>query len=108
MASIRGRKKTSEPTAAHRVLALGPELRIGNVRTLHATLSEALASGEDITLDASAVQSADTAGLQLLYAFVRDSKRRGQAVTWREPNAVLRRDAGLLDLDAALGLGWRR
>lgn len=97
--------KASAPAAAHRVLTLGPELRIGAIQALHASLREALASGEDITLDATAVQSADTAGLQLLYAFVRDSKQRGQSVTWCEPNAVLRRDAGLLGLDAALGLG---
>lgn len=97
--------KASRSAAAHRVLTLGPELRIGTVHALHASLREALASGEDIILDAAAVQSADTAGLQLLYAFVRDSKQRGQSVTWREPNAVLRRDAGLLDLDTALGLG---
>src|SRR3546814_18685354 len=95
--------KAKESAAAHRVLTLGPELRIGTVQALHASLREALASGEDITLDATAVQSADTAGLQLLYAFVRDSKQRGRSVTWREPNAVLSRDACLRYLKSALG-----
>lgn len=104
MARIRDRKPATASPQAQRVVALSAELRIGNARALQAMLSEALASDGEIVIDATAVQSADSSGLQLLYAFVRDSKARGLAVSWRVSEKVLRRDAGLLDLDNALGL----
>lgn len=105
MARIRDRKPVPALTDARHVVALGAELRIGSARALQAMLSEALESGGEVIIDASAVQSADSAGLQLLYAFVRDAKARGMAVSWQVPEKTLRRDAGLLDLDTALGLG---
>ncbi len=104
MARIRDRKSAAASPQAGRVVALSAELRIGNARALQAMLSEALASDGEIVIDATAVQSADSSGLQLLYAFVRDSKARGLAVSWRVSEKALRRDAGLLDLDNALGL----
>lgn len=107
MARVRGRNPSAATAAAQRVVALGSELRIGNARALQATLCEALAAGGEIILDATAVQTADSAGLQLLYAFVRDSKARGMAVSWRLAQPALRRDAGLLDLDTTLGLNGR-
>ena len=108
MARIRDRKSVSASTDAHRVVALDAELRIGNASALQTMLCEALASGGEIVLDATAVQSADSAALQLLYAFVRDSKARGMRVSWLPAQPSLRRDAGLLDLDRPLGLNSPR
>jgi len=104
MARMRSRKAQPLAVEARRVVALGAELCIGNANTLHAMLCEALASADEIILDATDVRSADSAGLQLLYAFVRDSKARGKAVSWQMSETILRRDAGLLGLDKSLGL----
>ncbi len=104
MARMRTRKPQPSAAGAHRVVALGAELRIGNANALQAMLREALASGDEIILDATDVRSADSAGLQLLYAFVRDSKARGITVSWQMSETILYRDAGLLGLDKALGL----
>ncbi|PKM15409.1 MAG: anti-anti-sigma factor [Gammaproteobacteria bacterium HGW-Gammaproteobacteria-2] len=104
MARMRSRKPQPSTVEAHRVVALGAELRIGNANALQAMLREALASGDEIILDATDVRSADSAGLQLLYAFVRDSKARGITVSWQMSETILCRDAGLLGLDKALGL----
>lgn len=107
MARVRDRTPVATTVAARRVVALGAELRIGNARALQATLCEALAVGGEIMLDATAVQTADSAGLQLLYAFVRDSKARGVVVSWQLAQPSLRRDAALLDLDRIMGLNPR-
>lgn len=107
MATVSDREPVATTAAKQRVVALGAELRIGNAGALQATLCEALAAGGEVILDATAVQTADSAGLQLLYAFVRDSKARGVVVSWRTAQPTLRRDAGLLDLDKALGLHGR-
>ncbi|MDP1697161.1 MAG: STAS domain-containing protein [Xanthomonadaceae bacterium] len=104
MARVRRRKSEIAAADAHRVVALGAELRIGNANALQAMLCEALESGDEIILDATDMRSADSAGLQLLYAFVRDSKARGISVSWQMSETILRRDAGLLGLDKALGL----
>lgn len=80
-------------------------LRIGTVRDLHSKLREAIAAGRPVTLEAEAVETADTAALQLLYAFVRDGRDRGVEIGWKAPTERLRRDAERLGLSVPLGLG---
>lgn len=88
---------------AYRVRLAGA-LGIATVRDLHALLREAIATGSPVTLDAAAVEAADTAALQLLYAFVRDGRDRGIEIVWKAPPERLRRDAERLGLGAPLGL----
>ncbi|VUD56412.1 hypothetical protein TDB9533_02067 [Thalassocella blandensis] len=85
---------------------LPQNLTIANVQGLHDQL-EALVGEQDcdkVTLQAEDVQRADTAGIQLLLAFVHASKERQIAVDWKEPSDKLRAAAKVLGLDQDLGL----
>ena len=53
-------------------------------------------------MDVSALQRIDTAGLQLLAAFVRDRRTAGRAVEWRGRAAALDSAASLLGLNDML------
>jgi ABC-type transporter Mla MlaB component len=55
-------------------------------------------------VDVTALQRIDTAGLQLLAAFVRDRRTAGRMVAWRGRSAALDAAAGLLGLDSMLEL----
>jgi ABC-type transporter Mla MlaB component len=57
-----------------------------------------------LTLDVSALQRIDTAGLQLLAAFVRDRRAAGRAVAWGGRAAALEAAAVLLGLNHMLEL----
>ena len=70
---------------------------------LQRTLVDALATG-DVTLDARALVTIDTAGLQLLCALVRSASARGVAVRWRGVGPRLAGPADALGLRAALAL----
>lgn len=118
LASAAGRKRRSASNGSPRkrsakaapgdlsaqVIRLPDALRIGAIRDLHAMLREAIDAQGCVTLDAAAVQTADTAALQLLYAFVRDGRDRGVQIVWEAPTENLRRDAERLGLGARLGL----
>ncbi|HWQ95022.1 MAG TPA: STAS domain-containing protein [Gammaproteobacteria bacterium] len=78
-------------------------LDISGVGELHQQLNKALDDGQAVTLDASQVQRADTAALQLLAAFCQTARNRGVTVTWRQPSEVFELSACLLGLDGMLG-----
>ncbi|MFZ0498434.1 MAG: STAS domain-containing protein, partial [Steroidobacteraceae bacterium] len=59
---------------------------------------------EPVTLDVTALQRIDTAGLQLLVAFVRDRRTAGRAVAWHGRASALETAAGLLGLHDMLEL----
>ncbi|GAP66178.1 hypothetical protein MBSD_n1481 [Mizugakiibacter sediminis] len=100
----RARQRRRGERAAPLRLALQPALRIAGAHALREQLLEALAAGRPVVLEAGAVESTDTAALQLLCAFVREGRERGIAVEWRAPAPALARDAGLLGVAALLGL----
>lgn len=78
-------------------------LNISGVGELHQQLSKALKGGRAVILDASQVQRADAAGLQLLAAFCQAARARGVAISWRQPSEVFDLSARLLGLDGMLG-----
>ena len=85
---------------------LPDNLTIANVQQLHEEL-EALVSEKDcekITLEAEGIQRADTAGLQLLLAFVNTAKEGHIGLAWNKPSAKLCSAASVLGLESALGL----
>lgn len=99
MAGSRKRRKTG----ASRV-ALGTDLVVAGAARLHAQLGEALARPEPVVLDAAAVARLDTAGLQLLLAFV---QARNEALAdwhWENVGATLRECASQLGLERMLEL----
>lgn len=83
-------------------LPLPAALVVGELQPLHDALRPLVATGA--SLDAAGVERADTAGVQLLTAFVRDVERHGRAVTWIGPSAALRDRAASLGLTGVLGL----
>ncbi|SFR49686.1 lipid asymmetry maintenance protein MlaB [Thiomicrospira sp. ALE5] len=86
-------------------LSLPESLTIQNVQAEYTRLGEALLGLEGgITLQADQVQNVDTAGLQLLVAFVTRVQREGQALTWQDPSDSLIKNAENLGLTEFLQL----
>ncbi|HET7269343.1 MAG TPA: STAS domain-containing protein [Rhodanobacteraceae bacterium] len=99
MASTRKRK--SPPGCR---VQLGAELVIGAAGELHAQLGEALPRSVPVVLDAAAVTRLDTAGLQLLQAFVQARDERAGEWCWENVGAVLREAAAELGMERMLRL----
>jgi ABC-type transporter Mla MlaB component len=85
-------------------LLLTAECTIAQADALKAQLKRRLQESQSVTLDVSALQRIDTAGLQLLAAFVRDRRTAGRTVTWRGQASALTTGAGILGLRDMLEL----
>jgi ABC-type transporter Mla MlaB component len=104
----RGKTAAAKP-AAKRVheegsLLLAAECTVAAAEALKSELGRRLQESAPVTLDVSTLQRIDTAGLQLLAAFVRDRRTAGRGVAWRGRASALETAAGLLGLHAMLGL----
>lgn len=77
---------------------------IRDCAALKADLSAVLAMPAPVSIDVSALERIDTAGMQLLCAFVRDRQQRELAVTWSGMSAALTEAARLLGVDRVLGI----
>ncbi|WNO07917.1 STAS domain-containing protein [Teredinibacter sp. KSP-S5-2] len=85
---------------------LPENLTIANVHGLHEEF-ESLVDTKDcdkVILRGDGVTRADTAGLQLLVAFVHATKERQIQVDWDSPSEKLCSAAGLLGVGDALGI----
>ena len=85
---------------------LPESLTIANVHGLHEEL-EALVNKSEcdkVVILGNDVQRADTAGLQLLLAFINATKERQINIDWDSPSEKLCSAAHLLGLDSALGI----
>jgi anti-anti-sigma regulatory factor len=82
------------------VIALHDSLTIEHAAALHGELSRHL-SAHDIVLDAAQVRRIDTAGVQLLVAFVCQAQQRGAAVSWRSTPPVLHEAWRRLGMESA-------
>ncbi|HEY6517376.1 MAG TPA: STAS domain-containing protein [Steroidobacteraceae bacterium] len=85
-------------------LILAAECTVAGADTLKAQLTRRLGESSPVTVDVRALQRIDTAGVQLLAAFVRDRRTAGRAVAWRGRAPALEAAAGLLGLYAMLEL----
>ena len=85
-------------------LTLAAECTVAEADSLKAELARRLTASEPVTVDVSALQRIDTAGLQLLAAFVRDRRNAGRKVEWRGRASALEAAAGLLGLNDMLEL----
>ncbi len=107
-AANRGKAAAAKPAAkrAHGdgSLLLAAECTVAEAEALKSELGRRLQESTPVTLDVSALQRIDTAGLQLLAAFVRDRRTAGRAVAWRGRACALETAAGLLGLRAMLEL----
>ena len=63
-------------------LEIDEKLTIGQVEVIHSEWTEYLKAKQDISIDARNVKQVDSAGLQLLIAFVLAVNKQGKAVSW--------------------------
>ena len=105
-----GRRKAVSPRAAESrayeagSLTLAVECTVAEADALKSELARRLDESGPVTVDVSALQRIDTAGLQLLAAFVRDRRNAGRTVDWRGRASALEAAAGLLGLNDMLEL----
>ncbi len=85
-----------------RTLSLEGSLDIAAARELQECLAGLLEAGEACAIDASAVERADAAAVQLLHAFAREACARGLALVWRDPSPALCEAFRLLGLERTL------
>ncbi|WP_019556693.1 STAS domain-containing protein [Thiomicrorhabdus arctica] len=55
-------------------------------------------SGDEITVDASGIETIDTAGLQTLLVLVSNAKENGKVLTWSNSSEILKTSAEKLGL----------
>ncbi len=79
-------------------------LDISSVAEFHARCLGALKKKQNIMLNASQVDRADTAALQVLSAFIQDANTGKQIVQWEAPSEPLCQSAALLGLSDMLCL----
>jgi ABC-type transporter Mla MlaB component len=85
-------------------LALAAECLICDASSLKASLAGLLDEPLPVTLDITALQRIDTAGLQVITAFVRERAAHGHTVEWKGTAPVLANAARLLGLTSLLRL----
>ena len=99
-----GPKSARSRSHADRSVTLAAECTVAEADALKSELAGRLDEPGPVTVDVSALQRIDTAGLQLLAAFVRDRRTAGRAVEWRGQAPALQAAAGLLGLTDMLEL----
>ncbi|MGH8318971.1 MAG: STAS domain-containing protein [Steroidobacteraceae bacterium] len=90
--------------AGSAALALAAECTAAEADSLKTALVRLLEEPRSVTLKVGSLQRIDTAGLQLLAAFVRDRRTAGRRVEWRGRAPALNAAAGLLGLHSTLEL----
>lgn len=83
-------------------------LDISRAADLQTRLSHVLAARNPVILDASDIEHADTAALQVLCAFMHDASAKKIPVSWRQPSESFCNAARLLGLSEFLGLQYAR
>lgn len=84
------------------VVTLPERVDISMVSEVYLTLSVALETDKDISVDASAVERIDASGLQLLLAFMLQTSKQSLKCLWVNPSVALVKSARLLGLDRQL------
>ena len=85
---------------------LPENLTISNVNSLHEDMENILGKQDcdKVVLKADKVQRADTAGLQLVLAFVKAANEGHIELVWNKPSKKLCEAAAVLGLSSALGI----
>jgi ABC-type transporter Mla MlaB component len=77
---------------------------VADAGSLKSELAKLLESPDTVTLDIAAVQRIDTAGLQVVAAFVRERAAHGRPIAWQGSAPAFSSAARLLGLEALLQL----
>ena len=94
-------EQTSDTTLE---LTLTATLGIETVTELYEQLRPAIEVKQSVSVDASAVESADTASLQLLAAFAIELSERGTEIHWHAPSEPFFQSATISGLVETLQL----
>jgi ABC-type transporter Mla MlaB component len=105
----RGRAaKTPDAATEHNsgsgAFAVAAECTVADASSLKSGLAKLLEDSGVVTLDISAVQRIDTAGLQVIATFIRERESHGRQVEWRGTAPALAAAAKLLGLSSLLKL----
>ncbi len=84
-------------------ITLEGSLTIAEAEAMHLQLSQILNANVDITIEAEALSRVDTAGTQLIYAFVKEAKNRSLSLTWKSQSDALAECAATLGLTEGMG-----
>jgi ABC-type transporter Mla MlaB component len=98
------RKAALQQKPASNTLALAAECTVSDSVSLKERLASLLEEPQAVTLDITALQRIDTAGMQVITAFVRERAHHGRAVEWQGTAPVLATAARLLGLTSLLKL----
>ena len=96
----------TQPSSPSPPFAIGTGLSIREVHDLRERLIQAVDAGP-VVLDASAVERADSAGLQLIVSLGRSLAARGETLSYSGVSAVVTEVAAMLGLLGACGLAGR-
>jgi anti-anti-sigma regulatory factor len=83
---------------------LGEALDIVHASKLKDRLASSLSKKDSIVLIADKVKKADTAGLQLVYAFIKKATDSNKSVSWQKPSEELLQASVKLGLKSELNL----
>jgi ABC-type transporter Mla MlaB component len=83
---------------------LAAECTVSDALSLKERLASLLDEPQAVTLDITALQRIDTAGMQVISAFVRERTGQGRPVEWQGTAPVLATAARLLGLTSLLKL----
>jgi ABC-type transporter Mla MlaB component len=97
-------RKAAPQKAASSTLALAAECTVSDAGSLKESLAGLLDEPQAVTLDITALQRIDTAGMQVITAFVRERAGHGRLVEWQGTAPVLATAAHLLGLTSLLKL----
>jgi len=85
-------------------LLLEGSLGIAEAEAMHQRLSQILDAHVDITIQSEDLSRVDAAGVQLMYAFVKEAKSRSITVKWASVSDALEEAATMLGLHDGLGI----
>lgn len=77
----------------------GEQLTIAHSGEIYARLLAAMAEGQAVNIDISAIERIDTAALQLLYSFQLDAEAQGLVTIWSEASNVFCDAVDILGMD---------
>lgn len=88
-------------------IELPENLTVANIHPIHERFEEAVddKDHDSILIKAASVTRADTAGVQLLHAFVVAAKERNIELDWNKPSEKLCSVVNILGMEKSLGFG---
>jgi len=84
-------------------IVLAGSLCIAEAETMHQTFSNVLNAEVDISIESEDLSRVDAAGVQLLYALVKEAKQRSVALKWVSVSDELKEATTMLGLNQSMG-----